>query len=178
MEIEDCDKVICAKKAPVPIEVEAGKTYYWCTCGRSKNQVRAHCCVSCMCMYIGICQVHTCARSAKSVQQSQHVSECVCVRDCSFVHVCMYIYMYVCMHACVCVLEAHHDTPRARFLLSEQPFCDGSHKGTEFAPMPWTAEEAGTKCASPHPIHTHIHTCICMYVCMYVCVCVCVYILQ
>jgi len=102
----------------------------------------------------------------------------VCVRDFSFVHVCMYVYMYVCMHACVCVLEAHHDTPRARFLLSEQPFCDGSHKGTEFAPMPWTAEEAGTKCASPHPIHTHIHTCICMYVCMYVCVCVCVYILQ
>jgi hypothetical protein len=47
-EIEDCDKVICAKKAPVSIEVEAGKTYYWCTCGRSKNQVRAHCCVSCI----------------------------------------------------------------------------------------------------------------------------------
>jgi len=26
-----------------------------------------------------------------------------------------------------------------------QPFCDGSHKGTSFAPSPWTAEETGTK---------------------------------
>ena len=32
-------QVICAKKGPFPVEVEAGKTYYWCTCGRSKNQV-------------------------------------------------------------------------------------------------------------------------------------------
>ena len=32
-------QVICAKKGPVPVEVEAGKSYYWCTCGRSKNQV-------------------------------------------------------------------------------------------------------------------------------------------
>ncbi|MDJ0614023.1 MAG: CDGSH iron-sulfur domain-containing protein [Rhizobiaceae bacterium] len=28
---------------------------------------------------------------------------------------------------------------------SKQPFCDGSHKGTEFAPMKWTAEEDGPK---------------------------------
>ena len=33
-------QVICAKKSPFPVEVEAGKTYYWCTCGKSKNQVR------------------------------------------------------------------------------------------------------------------------------------------
>ena len=33
-------QVICAKKGPFPVEVEAVKTYYWCTCGRSKNQVR------------------------------------------------------------------------------------------------------------------------------------------
>lgn len=26
------------QKAPYPVEVEAGKTYYWCACGRSKNQ--------------------------------------------------------------------------------------------------------------------------------------------
>jgi len=27
-----------AQKAPYLIDVEAGKTYYWCTCGESKNQ--------------------------------------------------------------------------------------------------------------------------------------------
>ena len=27
-----------ARKAPYATEVEAGKTYYWCRCGRSKNQ--------------------------------------------------------------------------------------------------------------------------------------------
>lgn len=52
-----------AQKAPYPIEVEPGKTYYWCSCGQSKNQ----------------------------------------------------------------------------------PFCDGSHKGTEFTPVAFTAEKAETK---------------------------------
>lgn len=27
-----------AQKAPYPIAVEAGKTYWWCACGESKNQ--------------------------------------------------------------------------------------------------------------------------------------------
>ena len=27
-----------AQKAPYAIEVEAGKSYYWCSCGHSKNQ--------------------------------------------------------------------------------------------------------------------------------------------
>jgi CDGSH iron-sulfur domain-containing protein 3 len=27
-----------AQKAPYPVDVEAGKTYYWCACGHSKNQ--------------------------------------------------------------------------------------------------------------------------------------------
>jgi CDGSH-type Zn-finger protein len=27
-----------AQKAPYGIDVEAGKTYYWCACGRSKKQ--------------------------------------------------------------------------------------------------------------------------------------------
>ena len=26
------------QKAPYPVEVEAGKSYFWCTCGRSDNQ--------------------------------------------------------------------------------------------------------------------------------------------
>ncbi|MCD8503825.1 MAG: CDGSH iron-sulfur domain-containing protein [Burkholderiaceae bacterium] len=52
-----------AQKAPYPVEVEAGKTYYWCSCGKSKNQ----------------------------------------------------------------------------------PFCDGSHKGSEFSPMAFTAEKSETK---------------------------------
>ncbi len=52
-----------AAKAPMPIEVEAGKDYFWCSCGRSKNQ----------------------------------------------------------------------------------PFCDGSHKGSEFRPVRYTAEKDETK---------------------------------
>ncbi|MEI8107451.1 MAG: CDGSH iron-sulfur domain-containing protein [Verrucomicrobiota bacterium] len=27
-----------AQKAPIPVKVEAGKTYYWCACGESANQ--------------------------------------------------------------------------------------------------------------------------------------------
>ena len=52
-----------AGKEPIAVEVEAGKSYFWCTCGKSANQ----------------------------------------------------------------------------------PFCDGSHKGSEFTPMKWTAEEDGRK---------------------------------
>jgi CDGSH-type Zn-finger protein len=29
---------VVAEKGPKPIEVEAGKTYYWCACGKSTNQ--------------------------------------------------------------------------------------------------------------------------------------------
>ena len=29
---------VIAQKAPFPVEVEEGKTYFWCACGRSKNQ--------------------------------------------------------------------------------------------------------------------------------------------
>ena len=29
---------VVAQKAPYPVEVEAGKTYWWCTCGKSKKQ--------------------------------------------------------------------------------------------------------------------------------------------
>lgn len=53
---------VIAQKGPCPVEVEASKTYYWCACGRSKNQ----------------------------------------------------------------------------------PFCDGSHKGTEFTPMKYEATESKT----------------------------------
>lgn len=27
-----------AQKAPFAVELEAGKTYFWCACGQSKNQ--------------------------------------------------------------------------------------------------------------------------------------------
>lgn len=29
---------VIAKKGPYVVEVEAGKPYFWCACGRSKNQ--------------------------------------------------------------------------------------------------------------------------------------------
>ncbi|MCB2096985.1 MAG: CDGSH iron-sulfur domain-containing protein [Parvularculaceae bacterium] len=49
-----------AARAPLAVDVEAGKAYFWCACGRSKSQ----------------------------------------------------------------------------------PFCDGSHKGTDFTPMKWTADQS------------------------------------
>jgi len=51
---------VIAQKAPIPVDVEAGKTYFWCACGKS----------------------------------------------------------------------------------AAQPFCDGSHKGSDFSPMKWTADES------------------------------------
>ena len=56
-------KGVIAAKAPIKVDVEAGKSYFWCACGQSKNQ----------------------------------------------------------------------------------PFCDGSHKGSEFSPVKWTAETDGPK---------------------------------
>lgn len=53
---------VIAQKAPYAIDVEAGKSYYWCSCGKS----------------------------------------------------------------------------------AKQPFCDGSHKGTDFAPAAYKAEKTGT----------------------------------
>lgn len=29
---------VIAQKTPFPVEVEAGKTYYWCACGKSAKQ--------------------------------------------------------------------------------------------------------------------------------------------
>lgn len=29
---------VVAQKAPYPVDVEAGKTYWWCACGLSKKQ--------------------------------------------------------------------------------------------------------------------------------------------
>ncbi len=52
-----------AAKAPIAVDVEAGKNYFWCSCGKS----------------------------------------------------------------------------------AKQPFCDGSHKDTEFSPVKWTADEDGKK---------------------------------
>ncbi|NOX81465.1 MAG: CDGSH iron-sulfur domain-containing protein [Alphaproteobacteria bacterium] len=53
------NKPVVAQKSPVAVDVEAGKSYFWCACGRS----------------------------------------------------------------------------------AAQPFCDGSHSGTDFMPMKWTAPE-------------------------------------
>lgn len=29
---------VIAQKSPIGVDVEAGKTYWWCACGRSQNQ--------------------------------------------------------------------------------------------------------------------------------------------
>jgi len=29
---------VIAQKAPMPVDVEAGKTYFWCACGKSSKQ--------------------------------------------------------------------------------------------------------------------------------------------
>ena len=57
------EKAVIAKKGPFVVEVEEGKSYFWCACGKSANQ----------------------------------------------------------------------------------PFCDGSHAGTGFTPVKWTADKSGKK---------------------------------
>ncbi|TDJ48446.1 MAG: CDGSH iron-sulfur domain-containing protein [Gammaproteobacteria bacterium] len=32
------DTPVIAQKSPIAIDVEAGKAYFWCACGRSNNQ--------------------------------------------------------------------------------------------------------------------------------------------
>ena len=32
------DAPVIAQKSPIPVEVEAGKSYFWCSCGQSANQ--------------------------------------------------------------------------------------------------------------------------------------------
>ena len=32
------EEAVIAQKGPYKIDVEAGKSYFWCRCGRSKNQ--------------------------------------------------------------------------------------------------------------------------------------------
>jgi len=32
------DEAIIAQKSPFAVDVEKGKTYFWCSCGRSKTQ--------------------------------------------------------------------------------------------------------------------------------------------
>lgn len=34
----DASAPVIAQKAPYPIDVQAGKSYWWCTCGRSAKQ--------------------------------------------------------------------------------------------------------------------------------------------
>ena len=36
--MSDPRRPIIAQKAPFPVVVEAGKTYFWCSCGRSAKQ--------------------------------------------------------------------------------------------------------------------------------------------
>lgn len=36
--MSDANGPVVAQAAPYPVEVEAGKTYFWCACGRSANQ--------------------------------------------------------------------------------------------------------------------------------------------
>jgi CDGSH-type Zn-finger protein len=73
---------VVAQKAPYAVEIEAGKNYFWCACGKSANQ----------------------------------------------------------------------------------PFCDGSHKGTDFAPVKYTAEKdgkaffCGCKASSKSPLCDGTHS--------------------
>jgi CDGSH iron-sulfur domain-containing protein 3 len=32
------ERAVVAQKAPFKVDVEAGKAYFWCACGRSQNQ--------------------------------------------------------------------------------------------------------------------------------------------
>ncbi len=32
------DSPVIAQRTPIPVDVDAGKTYFWCACGRSQKQ--------------------------------------------------------------------------------------------------------------------------------------------
>ena len=32
------DRPVIAQRTPIPVDVEAGKTYFWCACGKSQKQ--------------------------------------------------------------------------------------------------------------------------------------------
>ena len=32
------DGPVIAQRAPIPVDVDVGKTYFWCACGKSQNQ--------------------------------------------------------------------------------------------------------------------------------------------
>ena len=32
------DRPVIAQRIPIPVDVEAGKTYFWCACGKSQKQ--------------------------------------------------------------------------------------------------------------------------------------------
>jgi CDGSH-type Zn-finger protein len=32
------DTPVIAQRAPIPVDVEAGKQYFWCACGKSQSQ--------------------------------------------------------------------------------------------------------------------------------------------
>jgi CDGSH-type Zn-finger protein len=32
------DKPVIAARSPAPVDVEAGKSYFWCSCGKSQSQ--------------------------------------------------------------------------------------------------------------------------------------------
>ncbi len=32
------DEPVCAQKGPYQVELQSGKSYFWCTCGRSQKQ--------------------------------------------------------------------------------------------------------------------------------------------
>jgi len=36
--MENLTQPTIAQKSPYPVEVEAGKSYYWCSCGKSQKQ--------------------------------------------------------------------------------------------------------------------------------------------
>ena len=36
--MSDADVPVIAKRGPFPVEVEAGRSYFWCACGRSATQ--------------------------------------------------------------------------------------------------------------------------------------------
>jgi CDGSH-type Zn-finger protein len=36
--MQDMSEAVVAQRFPYPVDVQAGKTYFWCACGRSQNQ--------------------------------------------------------------------------------------------------------------------------------------------
>eukprot|EP01084_Bolivina_argentea_P077892 141344_1 len=162
-------KAKVAGKAPIGVEVEEGKTYYYCTCGLSKNQPwcdgshvtgneengtdfkplaytadKTETKYFCACKQTDNAPFCDGSHTKLPADDEKKVDEAAYdiktkAKVAGKAPIGVEVEEGKTYYYCTCGLSKN------------QPFCDGSHvegnkeNGTEFAPLAWTAEKAETK---------------------------------